>query len=701
MKYLFSLSLLLNFCLRLFAQPNFCAMPVASFPFNGNANDISGNGNHGVLGGQSSPGPALTTDRFGNPNSAYLFGGYDDKDWIKVPNSPSLQFDKQMTISLWFKQCSFEGMNGWGMLVPNGFHILFSKAGDGIAADPGFYSGTSTNANGLMSVGFNNVYNADMAIDTTFTCFDTCEWVHYVLVVDSNLVKIYFNGNLQKSKVSTNTNFNNANNRDFFLGRMNGGGIIWYPYNGIIDDVNIYNCALSSIEVQSLYGNYSDPLLDEYSITIDSISVSGNQCIANSQNVITVFANQTGAPYEYSLDGLNWQNPNVFNGLVSGTYGVKIRNKCSTKDTIVEIISPILLSDTVLLLEAVNCNTLGRIGVLAKGGLTPFQYNLNNGSWQNSGTFENLSVGFYQLTIRDANGCEVQRSFDITDLSSTVSIIQDSVDLVVDCIDTSAFVALHPIGGTPLYYYSLDGGAFQFQGVFRNLITGNHTIIVKDSFGCQSLPFNFTVIDNSLNYSIFDTIRICNGEIYQVGNSIYSNSGEYIDIYVTQGGCDSIVYTSLTVYPKMNNAISIEICKGDSIWISGGYKTLEGMYFDTLLNVNGCDSVLVSTIIYYTSEYCDSINCRVYIPNVFSSAGNSENSKFLIHSPVVEIQELWIYDRWGDLVFHSDKMPFEWDGKSSRNQELVNSAVYIFVAKGQCQDGKIIMKTGDILFISK
>lgn len=46
-------------------------VPVASFPFNGNANDVSGNGNHGVLGGEINN-PVLTTDRFGNPNSATL-----------------------------------------------------------------------------------------------------------------------------------------------------------------------------------------------------------------------------------------------------------------------------------------------------------------------------------------------------------------------------------------------------------------------------------------------------------------------------------------------------------------------------------------------------------------------------------------------------------------------------------------------------
>lgn len=57
---------------------------VAHYKFDGNANDSSGNGNNGVVHGAT-----LTTDRFGNANSAYKFDGEDD--WIQVPNSTSLQ----------------------------------------------------------------------------------------------------------------------------------------------------------------------------------------------------------------------------------------------------------------------------------------------------------------------------------------------------------------------------------------------------------------------------------------------------------------------------------------------------------------------------------------------------------------------------------------------------------------------------------
>ena len=66
--------------------------PVAYYPFNGNANDESGNGNHGTIHGAT-----LTADRFGNANSAYSF---EWNDYIEVNNPLSLQ---SFTISVWFE----------------------------------------------------------------------------------------------------------------------------------------------------------------------------------------------------------------------------------------------------------------------------------------------------------------------------------------------------------------------------------------------------------------------------------------------------------------------------------------------------------------------------------------------------------------------------------------------------------------------
>jgi CARDB len=70
---------------------------VAYYPFNGNANDESGNANHGTPSGVTA-----TTDRYGNPNSAYSFNGINN--FVQIPyNRSLLPNNDQKTYSFWFK----------------------------------------------------------------------------------------------------------------------------------------------------------------------------------------------------------------------------------------------------------------------------------------------------------------------------------------------------------------------------------------------------------------------------------------------------------------------------------------------------------------------------------------------------------------------------------------------------------------------
>ena len=97
--------------------------PILSLHFSGNTQDQSGNNDHGMLNGVSNN-PILTNDRYNNPKSAYQFGGYYNQNWILVPNSPSLALGKSVSLSLWFKQCSFAGMDGNGRFAQNGYFQL-------------------------------------------------------------------------------------------------------------------------------------------------------------------------------------------------------------------------------------------------------------------------------------------------------------------------------------------------------------------------------------------------------------------------------------------------------------------------------------------------------------------------------------------------------------------------------------------------
>ena len=241
---------------------------VAYYPFNGNANDESGHGNDGILSGNNIP--ALTTDRHNCANSAYEFGGYYNPNWIKVPNSESLVFGHEMTISFWMQLCEIAGMDGWGNYSTTGpGFATVCKAGDGNACFPGLYimTGPGQDGNGL-NIGTNNsngnAHNHDLwnfDISATVPNYDLCQWINITLVVSDDIKTLFVDGKLMaEDKLHNQTDFTYMNQQDLYIGVMAGrnpnfgwGGGFWYPFYGKIDDVRIYNRALNPLEVKALY----------------------------------------------------------------------------------------------------------------------------------------------------------------------------------------------------------------------------------------------------------------------------------------------------------------------------------------------------------------------------------------------------------------------------------------------------------------
>ncbi len=220
---------------------------IAYYPFNGNANDESGYGNHGTLQGNS---PQLTTDRFGNENSAYLFGGYNNKGWIKVSNSSSLALDDAMSVSFWVNFTDYGGQNGYGgYTTDNNTHAVVCKAGD-TSSRPGFNACMGPTGDSLHVWSFNR-YPDFYNVGSYYHGYEPGQWLHCVITVGDSMARLYINGVLYQEETCDNADFSNANNQDMTIGVMNAGS--WYPFNGKIDDIILYNRAITPIEVSELF----------------------------------------------------------------------------------------------------------------------------------------------------------------------------------------------------------------------------------------------------------------------------------------------------------------------------------------------------------------------------------------------------------------------------------------------------------------
>lgn len=130
--------------------------------------------------------------------------------------------------------------------------------------------------------------------------------------------------------------------------------------------------------------------------------------------------------------------------------------------------------------------------------------------------------------------------------------------------------------------YVVGDQEFSTEGLYSVILTGTN--------GCDSI----VNLQLDINPIIRRTIEpvICEGESFQVGTKIYSESGIYIDTLVDQLYCDSIVTTILDVKQVSVEQIAITICEGESYTVGQNTYTQEGLYRDTLSSIYGCDSIV-------------------------------------------------------------------------------------------------------------
>jgi len=93
-----------------------------------------------------------------------------------------------------------------------------------------------------------------------------------------------------------------------------------------------------------------------------------------------------------------------------------------------------------------------------------------------------------------------------------------------------------------------------------------------------------------------DTVIICSGSSFWVGNKEHSVSGDFLDTFTSYQGCDSIVYTHLIVLPPPDTLIDVTICAGQSYSIANNEYWESGTFVDTIKTTEGCDSIVTTNI---------------------------------------------------------------------------------------------------------
>lgn len=208
---------------------------VAYYPFNGNANDESGNGNHGTLVG----GTSLTTDRFGNVNAAFNFDGVDDL--IMLPDT--LLNNEIVSFNVWVKtdDQTFSIISGANKVDDNEFLIYAHEdGGHDSYIELFFHEDASLGLNGHQLT--NALINDD-------------KWYMLSLVVTKEMSYVYVDGKLIDTLTYASSYAFDI--EGLWLGGdqdvVDGGWQTPQQFGGIMDDIRIYNRVINEAEIEALF----------------------------------------------------------------------------------------------------------------------------------------------------------------------------------------------------------------------------------------------------------------------------------------------------------------------------------------------------------------------------------------------------------------------------------------------------------------
>ena len=259
---------------------------VAYYPFNGNANDESGNGNHGIVRGA-----ILTQDRHSIQNSSMRFNG--SSTFIEIPSSKSLDSINRITISCWiYADLLFppQGQQGWKSSCITAKGLRSGEASDWALTIDGDRIRPHIFVNGWN-------YSDSPSVITKK------KWQHVVFSYDGSSTRTYADGVIIK-EVLRNVGVLPSSNQPMYIG-------VYLPespsnsnfFPGLIDDFRVYNRALTDAEVKAIYDYESTSPIQSPVFVSQPVS----QTVNSGDNVVLSVGLQTAGTYNYQWQ-LNEQN---------------------------------------------------------------------------------------------------------------------------------------------------------------------------------------------------------------------------------------------------------------------------------------------------------------------------------------------------------------------------------------------------------
>jgi hypothetical protein len=201
-----------------------------------------------------------------------------------------------------------------------------------------------------------------------------------------------------------------------------------------------------------------------------------------------VLINATGGvpPFQYSMDGTNYQKENFFYSKKPGTHTIYTKDSydCTASSTVTvqDITIPPFKVQSAATMTRCNGESNAEITTFVSGGTPPYSYSLLENPDaimtinERIFTFRNMAVGTYRVIIRDAMGCN-----DINYIE-----VKEPKALTATAVITDQTITVNATGGVNQYTYAISPTLYKFteNNTFTNLEPGTYEILVRDSYNC-------------------------------------------------------------------------------------------------------------------------------------------------------------------------------------------------------------------------
>ncbi|MEO6130594.1 MAG: hypothetical protein ABIQ02_02010, partial [Saprospiraceae bacterium] len=221
-------------------------------------------------------------------------------------------------------------------------------------------------------------------------------------------------------------------------------------------------------------------------VVIDNVDVQDASCSGIDNGAVSITASGGMIPYNYSLDGVNYQALNVFANLAPGNYTVFVRDNtgCVVNQNFVIGIGP---GPSLQIVEVINTscgNANGSISVQGNSGSQPYSYSIDGVTYDLSGVITPLNAGNYLVYLLDNAGCG--DTIPVTVLADGSPVINNVIIVDATCGQSNGSITIIASGGQGVLMYSIDGGInFQASNMFSGKPAASYLIVVKDESGCQ------------------------------------------------------------------------------------------------------------------------------------------------------------------------------------------------------------------------